>query len=295
MTKTLSRSFLPGLLGLCIFALACAAQAQQQVLEVITLGYRQADEVIPMLRPLLAPGGTLTGMNNRLVVKTTPANLAEIKQVLAAIDARPRQLMISVRQSSVAEASQDAASVSGTVGIGSNAQVKVPRPPGAGNDPGVTVQSGSTRVEGRAINSRSARDSGVTQTVQVLEGNDAFIRVGQSAPVQNTQVLRTPRGTQITQGTDFVDADTGFYVTPRVNGDRVTLEISTARDRLRNPNTGAANIQRVSTVVSGRLGEWIEIGGSSETVERSQNQTLARSRDARSEERRVMLKVDEVR
>lgn len=292
MTKALARTFL---LGLCILVLAPAAQAQQQVLEVITLGYRQADEVIPMLRPLLAPGGTLTGMNNRLVVKTTPANLAEIKQVVAAIDSRPRQLMISVRQSSAADASRDAASVSGTVGIGSNAQVKVPRPPGSGNDPGVTVQSGSTRVEGRAINSRSARDDGVTQTVQVLEGSDAFIRMGQSAPVQSTQVIRTPRGTQITQGTDFVDADTGFYVTPRVNGDRVTLEISTSRDRLRNPNSGAVNIQRVSTVVSGRLGEWIEIGGSSETVDRSQGQTLARSRDARSEERRVMLKVDEVR
>jgi hypothetical protein len=292
MTKALARSLL---LGLCVLALPLAAQAQQQVLEVITLGYRQADEVIPMLRPLLAPGGTLTGMNNRLVVKTTPANLAEIKQVLGAIDSRPRQLMISVRQSSAGDASRDAASVSGTVGIGNNAQVKVPRPPGTGNDPSVTVQSGRTHVEGRAITSRSSQDEGVTQTVQVMEGNDAFIRVGQSAPIQNTQVIRTPRGTQITQGTDFVDADTGFYVTPRVNGDRVTLEISTARDRLRNSNTGATSIQRVSTVVSGRLGEWIEIGGSSETVERSQTQALTRSRDARNEDRRVMLKVDEVR
>ena len=85
MTKTCARGFL---LGLCIFALALAAQAQQQVLEVITLGYRQAEEVIPMLRPLLAPGGTLTGMNNRLVVRTTPANLAEIKQVLGAVDSQ---------------------------------------------------------------------------------------------------------------------------------------------------------------------------------------------------------------
>ena len=135
----------------------------------------------------------------------------------------------------------------------------------------------------------------MTQTVQVLEGNDAFIRTGQSAPVsEHTGDPNSARNPDH-PGHDFVDADTGFYVTPRVNGDRVTLEISTARDRLRNPNTGATSIQRVSTVVSGRLGEWIEIGGSSETVERSQSQTLTRSRDARSDERRVMLKVDEVR
>ncbi len=292
MAKTLVYSFL---LGLCCLGLAPSAQAQQQVVEVISLGYRQADDVIPMLRPLLAPSGTVTGMSNRLVVKTTPANLAELKQVLAVIDSKPRQLMISVRQSSLADASRDAASVSGNIGVGSQAQIRVPRPPGAGNDPGVTVQSGSTRIEGHAISSRSAREDGVTQTVQVLEGNNAFIRVGHWAAVSNAQVIHTPGGTQITRGTDLVDADTGFYVTPRVNGDRVTLEISTSRDRVRNSNTGAVSIQRVSTVVSGRLGEWIEIGGSSETVERTQSEILARSREARSDDRRVMLKVDEVR
>lgn len=292
MIRTLARSFL---LGLWCLALALNAQAQQQVVEVISLGYHQADDVIPTLRPLLAPGGTVTGMSNRLVVKTTPANLAELKRVLAVIDSKPRQLMISVRQSSSADGSREDASVSGTVGVGNQAQIKVPRPPGAGNEPGVSVQSGNTRVEGRAVSSRSARDNDMTQTVQVLEGNNAFIRVGQSAPVSNAQVIHTPVGTQITRGTDLVDADTGFYVTPRVNGDRVTLEISTSRDRVRNSNTGAVNIQRVSTVVSGRLGEWIEIGGSSETVERSQSQIAARSRDAWSDDRRVMLKVDEVR
>jgi Bacterial type II and III secretion system protein/Bacterial type II/III secretion system short domain len=292
MTKTLAGAVL---LGLCFFLPASNLPAQQQVLEVITLGYRQADEILPILRPLLAPGGTLTGMNNRLVVKTTPANLAELKQVLATIDARPRQLMISVRQSRTASASTDSASISGTVGVGDNAQVRLPRAPGTGNDPNVTVESGRTRVQGSAINSRSARDDGVTQTVQVMDGSSAFIRVGQSAPVSSTRVTRTPGGTQVTQSTGFVDADTGFYVTPRVSGDRVTLEISTSRDRMRGSNTGAVNVQRVDTVVSGRLGEWIEIGGSAETAERTQSQTLTRSRDARSDDRRVSLKVDEVR
>ncbi len=282
-------------LGACFLALASAAQAQQQVLEVITLGYRQADEVIPMLRPLLAPGGTLTGTSNRLIVRTTAANLAELKQVLAVMDARPRQLVISVRQGSVAEAARGAASISGSVGVGSNAQVTVPAPPGTRRDPRVVVQSERSRIEGRALSSRSAQDSSVTQTVQVLEGNSAFIRTGQSVPVTSAQINRTPGGTQVTQSTDFVNADTGFYVTPRVSGDRVTLEISTARDRVRNPNTGAMNIQRASTVVSGRLGEWIALGGSSESAERTQSELLSQRRDSSSDERSIMLKVEETR
>jgi type II secretory pathway component GspD/PulD (secretin) len=282
-------------LGACLLALAFVAQAQQQVLEVITLGYRQADDVIPVLRPLLAPGGTLTGTSNRLIVRTTPANLAELKQVLAIVDSRPRQLVISVRQGSVAEAGRDRSSISGAVGVGNNAQVTVPPPPDAHRDPGVVVQSDRSRIEGRALSSASGQDSSVTQTVRVLEGNSAFIRTGQSVPVTNTQTNRIPGGNQITQSTDFVNVDTGFYATPRVSGDRVTIEIGTARDRVRNPATGAVNIQRASTVVSGRLGEWIAVGGSGETTEKTRNELLSQRRDSIRDERTIMLKVEEAR
>ncbi len=281
-------------LGACLLVLALAAQAQQ-VLEVITLGYRQADEVIPLLRPLLAPGGTLTGTSNRLIVRTTAANLAELKQVLAIVDSRPRQLVISVRQGAVGEATRDRTSISGSVSVGSDAQVQVPPPPGARRDPGVVVQGDSSRIEGRAISRSSAQDSSVTQTVQVLEGNSAFIRTGQSVPLTSTQINRTPGGTQVTQSTDFVNADTGFFVTPRVSGDRVTLEISTARDRVRNPGTGTVSIQRASTVVSGRLGEWIAVGGSSESAERTRSELLSQKRYSTRDERSIMLKVEEAR
>jgi type II secretory pathway component GspD/PulD (secretin) len=268
------------------------AAAEKQVLEVIPLGYRQAEDVIPMLRPLLAPGGTITGMKNQLIVRTTPSNLAELKQVLATVDAAPRRLMISVRQSSGMDVSRDAASVQGSVGVGDNARVTVPGK--RTNDPGVTVQSGRTQVQGNVISSQSARNDQVTQSVQVLEGNPAFIRAGQSAVVPNTQVIDTPSGRQIIQGGQVVQANTGFYVTPRVSGDRVTLEIDTSRERLRNRATGAISGQQVSTVVSGRLGEWIEIGGVTQSMEREQGEILGRSRDARRDDSRVMLKVDEV-
>jgi hypothetical protein len=270
--------------------------AEKQVLEVIPLGYRQAEDVIPMLRPLLAPGGTITGMRNQLVVRTTAANLAELKQVLGTVDAAPRRLMISVRQTSGMDVSRDSASVQGSVGVGDNGRVTLPRRPGPGtaNEPGVTVQSGRTRVEGNVVSSQSARSDQVMQSVQVLEGNPAFIRAGQSAVVPGTQVIDTPTGRRIIQGAQTVDASSGFYVTPRVSGDRVNLEISTSRERLRNPATGAVSGQQVSTVVSGRLGEWIEIGGMTQSIEREQGEILGRSRDARRDDSRVLLKVDEI-
>jgi hypothetical protein len=293
--REITRRALLALVLAWLLAPGFAGAAEKQVLEVIPLGYRQAEDVIPMLRPLLAPGGTLTGMKNQLVVRTTPSNLAELKQVLATVDAAPRRLTISVRQTSGMDVSRDAASVQGSVGVDDNARVTLPGRRGAAGDPGVSVQSGRTRIEGNVVSSQSARNDQVTQTVQVLEGNPAFIRKGQSAVVPSTQVIETPTGRHIIQGGQTVQADTGFYVTPRVNGERVTLEIGTSRERLRNPATGAVSGQQVSTVVSGRLGEWIEIGGTTQSMERDQGEILGRSRDARRDDSRVLLKVDEVK
>jgi type II secretory pathway component GspD/PulD (secretin) len=283
------------LLGLGLAALARSAWADPQVMEVITLGYRQAEEVIPMLRPLLAPGGALTGTSNQLVVRTTAANLAELKKVLAVMDSKPRQLVISVRQAAAADASRSAASLSGTVDAGGNVQVTVPPPPGAQRQPGLVVQSGNTQLEAHGVTSSSTQEAGVTQTLRVLEGNSAFIRVGQSLPITGAQLRRTPGGAQVTQNTEFVEAGSGFYVIPRVSGDRVTLEISTERDRVRNPNTGVVDLQRVDTVVSARLGEWIEVGGSSSQAARTRSDPLAGTSSSARDQRSVMLKVDEIK
>jgi len=105
------------------------ARAQQAVLEVITLKYRTVDQVIPVLQPLVAPAGTITGLNNQLVLRTTPANLAQIKQVLTTLDAMPRQLVVSVRQDSDLDRSRSGAQVSGQVGATTRALVSpaVPR------------------------------------------------------------------------------------------------------------------------------------------------------------------------
>ena len=74
----------------------CDAAAQG--LEIIPLQHRTVEQVLPVLRPLLEPGGTLTGQSNQLIVRASPRNLAEIRSALEAIDRPLRRLQISVRQ-----------------------------------------------------------------------------------------------------------------------------------------------------------------------------------------------------
>ena len=143
----------------------------------------------------------------------------------------------------------------------------------------------------------------------MLEGNDAFIATGASAPVDSRRVITGPGGTRVIESTRYVDALAGFHVRPRTSGDRVTVEIAGSRDQFaardqagRGPGgsdsfapPGTVDVQRYDTVVSGRLGEWIELGGITGGVERDEDGVSYRSRDAARDARRWYLKVEELR
>jgi hypothetical protein len=179
------------------------------------------------------------------------------------------------------------------VGIADSAGIAVPG--NRSRSDGLVVQggSGNTFVRGR-ISARDvvASDANM-QRVQVLEGNVAFIRAGQSVPVPSQQVVQTPYGTQIVQSTQFRDFNTGFQVLPRVSGDTVTVEINPQRERPgRYPGTG--NVQSVSTVVSAPLGEWMEIGGASEVGSMQSSGNLGQRSETGSERRSVLLMVQEI-
>jgi hypothetical protein len=274
-----------------VFSLA--AQAQQIVLEVITLNHRSAEQVIPLLKPLLAPGGTISGLQNRVILRTTPENLAELRGVIDQIDAMPRRLMISVRQDSLDSASRSEAGVSGSVGT-DRARATLPD----NSDPSgarVEIRRGDDRVEVRAGQSQSAASGRGVQTVQVLEGNEAYIRIGQSVPVRSRSVTQGSQGGQISETVEYRNADTGFYAVPRLSGDRVTVSIRTRRDSVTDADSGTLGVQRIDTVLSGRLGEWLEIGGAGQESTRSDSGTGYRSSSLGFDDRRVFMKVEEVK
>ncbi len=275
-----------------LMAPAAARAAEKQVLEVIELRSRSADEVVPMLKPFLAPGGTLSGLRDQLIVRTTPSNLAELRRVLDSIDRLPRRLIISVRQENRALRDSREFEVAGTVG-GDRARVTVPGAAGGG----ATVQGsrGDDALRARVLGTQSNETGAVVQTVQVLEGNAAFIRLGESVPVRSRTTVIGPGGAASVDSTEFRDIEQGFYAEPRVTGDTVTIQIAAQRDAVLDRNTGASRIQRVTSVVSGRLGEWIELGGVTESAERVDTGTITYRSSSDADRRRVFLKVEEVK
>jgi hypothetical protein len=265
---------------LALWALACFARAAE--LEVITLSYRSAEQVIPVIRPLLEPGGTVSGMQNQLILRTSKANLAEIRKVLASLDAMPRRLMITVRQDAEGLSARSGAELSGSVGSG-GVVVGTQRP-------------GQERrgVTARVYESRGAEDERITQQVQVLEGNPATIQVGRSVPVPSQTVVRGANGLIVTDTVTYRDFSTGFDVVPRVSGERVLLDISPRRETPTG-DLGAGKVQRVVTTASGRLGEWIELGGPARNDARSDSGLLIGAAGMRKDDVRVWVRVEEIK
>lgn len=296
--KTLIRcgSLLVTILAM-LAASAAPLRAADLVLEVLQLKYRTAEQVLPILQPLVPKPGTLSGMQSNLIVRTTPANLAEIRRVLDAVDRLPRKLMITVRQDADARRNEEGARVSGSIATG-NARVVVPesRP----DDRGLVVQSGSgaDRVRARVYGTQSLDNDRSTQQIQVLEGSEALIYVGPSVPVSSRTLERRVAGGRVversTDAIEYRDALSGFRVRPRLAGDVVTLDIEPQRDTLGTQGPGSLNVQRTSTTVSGRLGEWLEIGGIVAGRAYEASGTVYRTNSAQSDDRRVLIRVDEL-
>jgi hypothetical protein len=268
-TAAQRRQLLTGLGGLAaIAALPRIAQAQALRTEVIDLRWRQADEVLPVLQALVAAPGTVSALGRQLVVRATPAELAQLQAVLARIDRAPRRLQVTVTQDADVARSRDAIGVGGTAADGGPA-VRVDR-------------------------SRAAERTHDAQRVQVLEGSSAFIATGETVPVTQRRWITRPDGRRVMESTAIRQAQTGFTVRPRVDGDIVTVEITAGRERFTDPGRldGRTRFDRVDTVVQGRLGEWIAVGGGAGVDDLDERSLTLRSTDAAREDRQSYLKVE---
>jgi type II secretory pathway component GspD/PulD (secretin) len=268
---------------MALLAMGGFAVAAAQELQVIELRHRLAEQVLPALQPLVEPGGVITGTDSMLFVRTSAANLEQIRQAVAVLDRRPRQLRVTVGQGSAAAEVDSAVRGSASVG-GGDVQVGVNRPPAG--ETGVSVAA-----------RHAARDAGLrnVSSVTTLEGTETFIAAGQSAPVTTTQVRPGWPGPGVVQTTEYRDANTGFYATPRVSGDVVTLDLSPTQQRFSGPPSDRRIATAgVTTQVSGRLGEWISVGGANSTGRSETGGLLTRGSASSAASYSVWVKVEEV-
>lgn len=282
------RSVFPGIVlcaGLLAAMLSAATVAQSQSLETIPLQYRTAEELLPILQPLVPQDSVVTGTGNLLFVRADAATLRQLREALASLDRAPRQLLITVGQATTAQGNGASVRGSGTLGSG-DVQVGVNRPPANGAGGQVVVRSGTVDDDMHNVSS-----------VRALEGYETYVSLGQSRPFTSKTVTSgVHHPPVVSQTTGFRDVQTGFYATPRISGDRVTLEISSRQQRLTD-QTGVAPVTtgRITTTVSGRLGEWMQIGGSAGGADSRDSGLVSWGTRSELTQYSAWVKVEEVR
>lgn len=259
------------------------ALANEYETRILQLRHRDADEVMPILAPLLQGDGRITGRQYQLFVRTSEKNVAEIQRVLKEIDTPLRTMRISVRHSGNQTTAIRQREVSGEQRVGENTRIIVA--PTAGNGSMVVTRTGKNGVVRYRTEQRTSMGSqDGTQFVNVLEGKRAYIAVGVSVPqVQTFLVLVGNRLTTAT-GVTYRDVATGFDVLPRMRGDNsVDLEITPRVAFLGDYDNQTITFQELTTHVSVKPGEWIDLGGVLSNSNQV-NRTILGASSGRSEE-----------
>jgi len=270
------RLLLLALMGVWFCLLVPGAPAQES-LQVIELHHRTAAELIPVIRPLLDEHDAISGTGFKLLVRASPEHIARLEQLVKQLDRAPRRLRITVRRASVQTMQSYQAQARGEVGD-DRVRVITTGPDGPA---GVTVEHGgpSGKVRTRIYGTQSDSRNGNVFQLQVLEGHPAFINAGLSFPVP-TRTMEWVHGHPAVGNTlTYKQVRSGFFVRARVRGEQVFLQISPQREALSPRGGGMVDSEGLTTTVSGPLGQWIDLGGTSQNRDRESAGTVYQTED----------------
>ena len=269
----------PALFLSCLLLVSVVSASSITTLQ---LDNRPAAELIPIIEPMLAPGDVITGQGFTIILRASPQTVEDVKTMLEALDQAATMLQISVFQGS--KRSLEAMSASGSLSVeGDNTNISV------GNDDtndagNIDYRSDSVSVGAAATSIDQRRQDNPVHQVRVAEGNEAFIQTGDQVAYSGGD-----------DGTVFKNVTTGFYVLPRVNGDRVILKVRPFKNNRSSEASGVIETQSADTTITGQLGEWLKIGGVSEQSSQSQSGIASTSSKKSRRKDRIWIRADKIR
>ncbi|MDM7321735.1 MAG: hypothetical protein P3W87_000275 [Gammaproteobacteria bacterium] len=250
------------LLILCLLLPTLAAAAS---VEVLPLHNRPAEEIIPLLLPLLSPEDAISGQGGTLIVRTSPTTLQAIQRLLGELDRAPRNLIISVRSSM--DNIREGTSAGGRIQVG----------------------PGGTTIQGSAGTRELSTGRGAIQQIRVLEGMPAMLRVGEESLRTEPAIVPYPGGYAVVPTTTTRATGRWLRVVPHLQGQQVLLDIQPEEAHPDPSHPRTLNVQRLATQVMVPLGQWVSLGGLDSQEQRNNS---GWSISTRSQSSQVWVKVE---
>lgn len=248
--------------------------------KIITLQHRFADDLLPIIQPLAGEDGVVTGMQNQLIIRTSPENMAGIEKIIASMDVARSNLKITVNRQNNLDSTQRGVDMSGRKRIG-NVAISTNRYPRQARD-GVQID---------IQNNSSTTKQNNQQFINVVDGEFAFIQVGQSVPFTQEWRTFTHRYTHIQRTTEFIEISTGFAVRPRSIGGQIELDITPRIAQLNQQ--GFIDFEALRTVVRVNKGEWFDLGGTMQQNDEVSRAILSFKNKAQTQNNVLNIRVDD--
>jgi len=266
------------LFALLLFSISlCSAAALE--FKIITLHHRFAEDLLPIIQPIVGNEGTATAMQNNLIIRTSPEKMAEIEQLVANLDSPRQNLRITVNRLNSSLSARSSIEAGGNKRIGKTV-ISTGSYPSRQND---NVRIG---IE----NNQNISSGSSSQFLQVLDGESAFISVGQSVPYTSEWVTLTQRYISVQRSTEFADISTGFAVRPRIIGNQVELEITPRFAQLNQ--RGFIDFDTLKTVIRADRGVWINISGIMQEKDEVSRAILNSQTGGQSLNNQLLIRVD---
>ncbi len=247
----------------------------QAVMEIITVNNRPASEVKTLLAPLLQPEDVVVANGANLIIRTSPERLIEIQEIISTLDTPLENLIITVVQGRNISADEFNAAANFKAHVSTRDSYRNP-----------------VQINARLRQTKNNTITDNTQTLRTLDGQPAYIKVGNVNPVQNIQYHPSAYGyPAISTHTQYIETSTGFAVTPRLTGNnRVILNISPWSDQM--SNNRQISTQGAQTTLQVQLGEWIELGGNIENSQSTTRGILSEVRSTQTQNMHILIKVE---
>jgi hypothetical protein len=270
---------------LLLMAVAVATTGSASALEkdyaVIKVGHRDAEEMLPLVSPLLSPSGKAAAdrRTNSLVIVDTPAAIARVRGFLAGSDKPGRPVTVRIRFGQNRS----------TGGASAKANARV-----SGDD--WSAQVGDRTTDGLDVRLRGRQRRAAEMSeyfVTVMSGGTAYIWAGKEVPYTQRWGDYCRRYGHVTETVTFKTVETGFDVRPVVVGNRAHIKVTP-----RISSTGRGGRQEVirfaeaATQVTAPLGQWVEIAGGSGRGSEVRHAILATGSNRRNSRLSIALKVE---
>jgi type II secretory pathway component GspD/PulD (secretin) len=249
----------------------------EEVFKIFTLQHRFAQDLIPHIEPLIGTTGTVSGINNQLIVRTQAETMLQIESLVNTLDAARNNHLIQISFDDQTQQSTRRLDAQGNVKIGRTT---------IGNSRRANANDVRILVEDQEQNTQQYAQ----QQLRVLDGELAFIQYGQLIPYTQEWQIFAQQYTHRQNTTTWQAVTTGFAVRPRTIGNEIELEIVPRMQEA--SGQGRIDFTELSTIVRVKPHEWVDLGGILQNNHQLNRKILGSKNSAEGRQSSLQVRID---